>query len=158
MTNKINLGQVKSIDIAYSHVKTPLIFHLEDDWEFYEPGFIEYSLEILNSYPFIFTVWLRAHNDVMGHPLEDVAQLPFKLARLNYGKVSHGFSWNPGLRRLTDYMLIESYSKNAPSEAAASIWYMKRGFRAAICSKVSGYVRHIGWERSTADVPGTKKG
>lgn len=155
--NKINIGQVKSIDLAYSHVINPYIFHLEDDWQFYRGGFLEDSIQILNEYPFIFTVWLRAHNDTNGHPLEDVDQLPFKLLSLNYGNRWHGFTWNPGLRRTSDYLLIKSFTERAPSEALASIWYMQRGYRSAITNVVDGYVRHIGWERSTALIPGTNK-
>ncbi|MFP3527750.1 glycosyltransferase family 2 protein, partial [Pantoea sp. SIMBA_072] len=30
--NRPKLGQLPSIDLAYSHVKTPYIFHCEDDW------------------------------------------------------------------------------------------------------------------------------
>ena len=46
-------GQIKSIDEAYSHVKTPYVFHLEEDWETYRGGVIEESLEILKSNPFV---------------------------------------------------------------------------------------------------------
>jgi len=31
-----NIGQIKSIDKAYSMVDTEYIFHCEDDWEFYD--------------------------------------------------------------------------------------------------------------------------
>ena len=37
-------GQIKSIDEAYSHVKTPYVFHLEEDWETYRGGVIELIL------------------------------------------------------------------------------------------------------------------
>jgi hypothetical protein len=33
------LGQLHAIDHAYAHVKTPLIFHCEDDWTC--PGLVE---------------------------------------------------------------------------------------------------------------------
>jgi hypothetical protein len=54
--NKHNIGQVKSIDWAYFHVETEYIFHMEDDWEFYAPGFIEESALIMQSNPWIITV------------------------------------------------------------------------------------------------------
>src|SRR6185437_10616975 len=37
------LGQIALIDEAYAKVSTPYIFHLEDDWEFFRPGFMEKS-------------------------------------------------------------------------------------------------------------------
>ena len=40
--NENRQGQIKSVDYAYSMVETPYIFHLEDDWEFYESYFIEH--------------------------------------------------------------------------------------------------------------------
>src|ERR1700675_1177976 len=54
--NETNLGQIMSVDIAYSQVKTPYIFHCEDDWEFFKPGFIEPSLDILRRDPRVLTV------------------------------------------------------------------------------------------------------
>lgn len=32
MVNKKRLGQIASIDLAYSYVKTKYVYHLEDDW------------------------------------------------------------------------------------------------------------------------------
>ena len=44
--NEENIGQISSIDKAYSLVDTKYIFHCEDDWEFYDYGFIEKSMDI----------------------------------------------------------------------------------------------------------------
>ena len=63
------IGQIRAIDLAYAHVQTPYIFHLEDDWEFYRSGFIEKSRAHLEADPFALLVWLRAWNDTNGHPL-----------------------------------------------------------------------------------------
>jgi hypothetical protein len=38
--NHEKLGQLASIDKAYSNVETEYIFHSEDEWEFYQGGFI----------------------------------------------------------------------------------------------------------------------
>ena len=35
LNNDPKLGQMASIDKAYSHVETNYIFHCEEDWEFY---------------------------------------------------------------------------------------------------------------------------
>jgi hypothetical protein len=42
-------------------------------------------------------------------------------------------------------------------EAAAGRHYMRKGFRAAISNKEDGYVKHIGWDNSTAHIEGTNK-
>lgn len=34
LSNECRMGQIYSIDRAYSHVKTDYIFHCEDDWDF----------------------------------------------------------------------------------------------------------------------------
>src|SRR5262245_59599823 len=41
------VGQIAAVDYVYARVTTPYIFHCEDDWEFYESGFVESSLTIL---------------------------------------------------------------------------------------------------------------
>jgi hypothetical protein len=148
--NEKNIGQVMSIHYAYSCVETEYIFHMEDDWEFYADGFFEESFQILLEHPWIITVWLRAHNDTNGHPIEKVNDLEFPLLTLNYMNAWHGFTLNPGLRRTRDYEF-------ASGEASSSKHYMRQGFRAAITKKEDGYVRHIGWDYSTAHMAGTSK-
>jgi len=146
-------GQVQGIDKAYARVKTPYIFHCEDDWEFYQPGFIEKSLEILEKYPNILQVWLREHNDTNGHPIVRLPQFDVDTldANWNWG----GFSWNPGLRRLSDYQLLgkpytEFRGTSNISEHTLSRHYASLGYHAAITSM--GYVRHIGWDRALPKV------
>jgi hypothetical protein len=151
IANEHNIGQVKSIDWAYFHVETEYIFHMEDDWEFYAPGFIEESALIMQSNPWIITVWIRAHNDTNGHPIEKLKDLEYPLMSLGYADWWHGFTWNPSLRRLADYEMVDG-------EAAAGRHYMRKGFRAAISNKEDGYVKHIGWDNSTAHIEGTNKG
>lgn len=59
--SKPKLGQMASIDLAYSKVSTTYIFHCEDDWEFYRPGFVEDSITILALKPEVLQVWLRSY-------------------------------------------------------------------------------------------------
>jgi GT2 family glycosyltransferase len=157
--NNQNIGQIQSIDIAYAEVSSEYIFHCEDDWEFYREGFIEQSIDILEGDVNILCVWLRAHNDLNGHPIESIDyKAPrgskYFLIGLNFLKVWNGFTFNPGLRRNSDYLAFGRYSiaaivhkfqgKNKISESDLSIHYRKLGFRAAILAKSEGYVRHIG--------------
>lgn len=164
LCNDRNLGQIASIDLAYSKVKTEYIFHCEEDWEFYDFNFIEKSFEILDNDPKIFTVWLRAHNDTKNHPIiEKEISLPsgdiYYLMEQFHKKVWCGFTFNPGLRRTADCMLLHPYDKlqvrelskknnmNIMHEMDLSIYYQELNYRAAITSNKSGYVRHIGGKR-----------
>ena len=68
LINKSKLGQIKSIDKAYSLVDTPYIFHCEDDWVFYRYGFIEDSKLLLEANKDILQVWLRSYyHDIKVH-------------------------------------------------------------------------------------------
>lgn len=108
--NKPKLGQLESIDLAYSNVDTEWIFHCEDDWEFYREGFVEDSMALLEANPEALQVWLRslAHDLSIHSPYVyvDERQLlnGISFFRLMSGKEDwQGFSFNPGLRRLADY-------------------------------------------------------
>ena len=66
----------------------------------------------------------------------------------------HGFSFNPGLRRLSDYVSIGGYGKHArfdfevpwKAEQLIGEHYRRSGFYAAILcdGNGEGYVRHLG--------------
>jgi hypothetical protein len=152
-----NRGQLVCIDDAYSRVRTKYIFHCEDDWEFYRAGFIEQSRAIMENSPAIVQVWIRAETDTNNHPVEeDVFCSTLKgglvfYSRLAEGfhRVYHGFSWNPGLRRLCDYHLLGAYSPYI-NEINVTIAYHKLLFRAVII-RGPGFVRHIGGARHVRD-------
>ena len=163
------VGQIAAIDRAYGLVRTQYIFHCEDDWEFYTPGFIEKSLTILRRSPEVLQVWLRALHDTNNLPIMEhvfVADgVPYRFIRPGYHSEEwgtwHGFSLNPGLRRLRDYHLIGSFCahnlqgtrRSWEVERELSEVYLKRGFLAAILADDggNGYVRHIGWGRRVGD-------
>jgi hypothetical protein len=62
------VGQIAAIDYAYSRVKTPYIFHMEDDWLFYRSGFLVKSLIVLETNPKCLQVWIRALDDTINQP------------------------------------------------------------------------------------------
>lgn len=150
------VGQIASIDYAYSHVRTPYIFHLEDDWEFYRSGFIPASLAVLQEQPKCLQVWIRRLTDTNKHPVEPYnyrsGEVSWRRMALSFRDSWHGFSFNPGLRRMRDYVAIGGYGHfakfefNKPLLAEKSInkIYHKRGFFAAILANEEGFVRHIG--------------
>ncbi len=148
--NSPKLGQIRSIDKAYSLVKTPYIFHCEDDWEFYRGGFIEESKLILQTYPLILQVHLREQNEMNSHPIIKLNN-SFDLVDTNYKW--RGFSFNPVLRRLKDYTPYTKIVGN-PSQISSpkdeqkiGEYYFEKGYITAILKQ--GAVRHIGQNQST---------
>ena len=133
----------------YSKITTEYFFHCEDDWLFCDFNFIEKSFNILNTNEKIIQVWLRDKNDTNGHPIESCNNKDYNLLCLDYLNAWNGFSFNPGLKRLKDYKLIESYEKIG-HEPDLSIKYKELGYRAAILNKK--YIEHIGWGRHINDI------
>lgn len=115
--NRPKLGQLASIDLAYQSVKTPYIFHCEDDWAFYRPGFIEDSKTVLQQRPDILQVWLRNYvYDLQVHspyihlgPRELIGGVPC-YPLLSDKPEWQGFSLNPGLRRIKEYRLCAPFA------------------------------------------------
>lgn len=117
LVNRPKLGQLRSVDAAYALIETPWVFHCEDDWEFYRPGFIEDSRTLLEADPQALQVWLRSHaHDLMVHsPYVYLGERRVVDGVAAYVVGSHkaewqGFSFNPGLRRLADYREHAPYS------------------------------------------------
>ena len=159
LNHRPRLGQLLSIDVAYKYVDTDYIFHCEDDWEFYAPGFIETSFPILDASPHILQVHLRRLDDVF--PMGDLdysldPSKKFALIREGIAKVGkwYGFSFNPGLRRLADYKALGSYSGQLLTpryigqhyEAYIGELYRDMGYAAAVSlfNNGQGFVRHLG--------------
>lgn len=147
--NKPKLGQLASIDTAYAEVRTPYIFHCEDDWAFYRPGFIEESLQLLEHEPQALQVWLRSlAHDLAVHspyissgPRQIFASIPYY--RLHSSKPEwQGFSFNPGLRRLADYLALAPYATQG-GEKKLSQYYAARERYALILENDA--VLHTGW-------------
>jgi hypothetical protein len=152
--NDINKGQPYSIDTAYALVRTPYIFHCEEDWQFYKSGFIEQSKVILENNPNVLQVWIRAENDTNGHPLlpkiYNCKGVEYKHPTTKHLGIWNGFSFNPGLRRLKEYKLLDSFSQYAQNgehgatvEANVGAFYKNKGFVSAIITG-DGFVRHLG--------------
>ena len=147
--NETNIGQVASIDKAYSLVETDFIFHSEDDWEFIDGGFIEKSMEVLNHDNKIININLRIRFDGERgsmHPLipftkQTKSGIIYHEYVRDYLNEWHGFSWNPGLRRLSDYQMVRPYV-NHTNEQGVGQKYKDLGFKAACLEKF--YCKHIG--------------
>jgi hypothetical protein len=151
------MGQIRAVDDGYGQVTTDYIFHCEDDWEFYRGSFIEESKKILEHRRDILLVWIRELDDTNGHPIGPeiyrTGDVSYRIPEMDYRVLAHGFSFNPGLRRLSDYAALSSYGSLVVynpvnpqiSEMLLGCVYKALGFRAAILMK--GCCRHIGAER-----------
>jgi GT2 family glycosyltransferase len=151
------VGQIKAIDIIYSYVKNEYIFFQEDDWQFYKTGFIEKSMDILENEPMIMQVWIRSQSDRNGHPVVGVPRMTpnrtrYQMMSSDYRGQWSGHSFNPGLRRLSDYKNlfpngyagVTTFNIKEPwtSEMQVGQVYKKAGFKAA--TLMNGFVKHIG--------------
>ena len=127
--NNPKLGQMRSIDAAYEQINTHWVFHCEDDWDFYRPGFIEESMTLLENDPQALQVWLRSFNhDLQVHSpyvylneREVFQGIPFyKLG--SHKSEWQGFSFNPGLRRLVDYKQHAPYASHGGEKKLSGLY------------------------------------
>lgn len=151
-------GHMAALDRLYDQVKTPWIFHCEDDWEFYGGPFLAESYRRLQTDPRCLQVWLRAHNDTNGHAIVKTRRDGPIMATGNAfsRRPWRGFSLNPGLRRANEF----AHFGFAANTKGLSGWraekhigelFFKRGYHAAITSNPLGYVRHTGGDRHKED-------
>jgi hypothetical protein len=138
IVNNPPLGQIAAIDRAYRSITTPYIFHCEDDWRFFRSGFVEESLELLESKPAITAVICRrpGQNTLIDEIFECCPVQETKLVR--YRKPEpwrhpcwDGYAFNPGLRRLSDYRELGSFAKWG-HEADVSRYFKLRGRTIAV--------------------------
>ncbi len=93
-------GLSASWDYLVGLVETEYFLSIEDDWTFFgNPNFIEESIGILANYNHVNQVWIRDKKD-HNHPLEPY--LPQAYLVLRNGDWC-GFSFNPSVRRLSDW-------------------------------------------------------
>ncbi len=173
--NEKNLGQPSSIDKAYRTIFTEYIFHTEDDYRYAgNPNFIGDSINILEERRDVHQVWLRHEQDYLhSHGLdalygpvgirffeEDVLLtsngVPYRMVRFPNWGAWCGFSWNPGLRRTSDYRRLfpEGYAAHVPpgeigfrAEFHCNVHAMRNGYRAALL--VNGACYNAGHDAST---------
>jgi len=146
--NKTRMGQMKSIENGVQYITTPYVFHCEEDWEFYDYGFIEKSLDLLKKNDRITSVWLRSFDDIFSRYGQSLSV--FKITDEDYYIVtpeSCAFSFNPGLRTTEVQKTGLPYPINEKfDEGTLSNIFKTKGMYAAIINE-TGFVKHIGWER-----------
>jgi glycosyl transferase family 2 len=146
--NLENFGQVKSLDRLYSEINTEYIWHTEDDWETISDDAIRKSLDLLKCDGKICNVNTRIRFDGEKgsmHPIEPLQKTrngtEYHNYVVGYEGIWNGFSWNPGLRRLSDYKTLGNFQQYK-NEQGVGQKFKDLGFHAS-CLK-DAYCKHIG--------------
>lgn len=152
VVNEYQLGQMRSIDKAYSHVETEWVFHCEDDWEFFRSGFIGQSATVLKAHPEISLVALRPREEFNKLVRNAPTEITDGVAWVRFDPGLHpeyfGYSFNPGLRRMSDYRRLAPLA-DIGGELLVSLAFKKAGFHYGNLEEPA--VRHIGDGRHVHD-------
>jgi Glycosyl transferase family 2 len=132
------VGQAKSIDLMIKKVKTRYVFHLEDDWEFDRPGFIEDCFEVMDTR----TSQVRVRHRDDGSATQTV---PYN--SIADRCINHLFSFNPHLRRTDLISKFEGTNETILGQVIERIEFKTLWLKEGAC-------RHIGGEKTT-NRPGT---
>jgi hypothetical protein len=151
MFNGQRLGQHRSIDRAYATVETEYVFHCENDYDFGRPGIIRESVAILEAEPDILMVLPRAKEELPYYldsvPVRHVGGAAYRKVGPRLHDKWYTFSFNPGLRRMSDYRLLPHGYTPFAREEEISKYYKTLGKAMAIL--VDGQAHHFGARRST---------
>ena len=152
IVNQPKRGQLWSIDLAYERVRTPYIFHCEDDWLFTKSGFMEPSLTLLEDFPDVSQVLIRDLVDekhgVRGE-LQTHKGISFYAPMPTDYPNAYCYSFNPGLRRLSDYKKIGKFCVILEEKNISDL-VRQMGYRQVRLE--NGGVQHIGRRRHMPDV------
>jgi hypothetical protein len=145
-------GIMRSIDRLYTHVTTPYIFHLEDDWVFEGPVPWQACMDVLDAHRAIANVCVRSFDEVKekyrkrSSPLTQSGLL-FHVMKLDAHPEFFSWSPNPGLIRLDLYERYKPFARVMPDQMSGVM--KKDGLTMAYCAK--GVARHIGHGRNVTD-------
>lgn len=118
--NEQNLGLFASMDIGYSRVTAPYVFHTEDDWEYIKSGFIEDSLAVLENDPMIMQAWIRGmvYVPISGMTLEPellkAGNIEYYIIGSDSNSWWHGYCSQTGLRKMSAYEKIKPFTQWSP--------------------------------------------
>lgn len=147
-----HLGHHPAVDAMYAEVRTPYIFHDEDDWHFSRTDFLGAALRLLEAEPAISVVCLRATLDMPLDPADRAKIVTEARAGIRYERLDalhpqwHGFTFNPHLVRRTMWEELGGYARFAKER------HLSRHLRAQgrhVAFLLPEACRHIGEGRST---------
>ena len=145
---------MKTIEKYTQLIKTPYVFHLEDDYEFFDSGFIELSFRILDSDTKISQVLLEdeqhSYSKVdINNPLcyKVMTNKPNEINANNGDGPLTVFSWRPSLKRIEIQKLRMPYQP-WDDEYTIQLKVNKIGMYSVITKNIKdgkkGFCTHIG--------------
>lgn len=126
------VGHHRAVDLMYAQVKTPYIFHCEDDWFFDQPLQIDKYIELLDNDPNANIVCLRkVSNFILTE--EQQAKIkyyktkPLATSRLDYTHAKwHGYTFNPHIASIEAWKKTGGFYK-FKKERDVSIFFRSQG-------------------------------
>jgi hypothetical protein len=152
--NSSRIGQMKTIEKYTPLIKTDFVFHLEDDYEFFDSGFIELSFRIFDSDEKISQVLLQDEQHMypkidIGNSLcyKVMTNLPHETSANNGDGPLTVFSWRPSLKKIEIQKMRMPYQP-WDDEYTIELLINKMGYYSVITKNNKdgqlGFCRHIG--------------
>lgn len=144
--NKVNIGQLRSVDKAYADVQTPYIFHIEDDWDFTGCDVIASLRDVMIAEPETLMALARTESDMKGYVRSLTTKrangVPYKRLYPELHFMWFTFTFNPSLKRTAEYRQIEGGYSAIGNEYALNLYYKAQ--RRTMCWLLGYNVKHIG--------------
>jgi hypothetical protein len=126
------VGHHRAVDLMYAQVKTPYIFHCEDDWFFDQPLQIDKYIELLDNDPNANIVCLRkVSNFILTEEQQTKIKYyetkPLATSRLDYTHAKwHGYTFNPHIASIEAWKKTGGFYK-FKKERDVSIFFRSQG-------------------------------
>lgn len=153
--NEKRIGQMRSIENGVKFIKTPFVFHCEDDWEFYCPGFIEQSMDILQQNEKISQVLLRSYDEYISRYNFKIHNTDKNYKIITLPDFKNIYSFNPSLKKTYIELLNIPY-EDWDDEFTIQTKINELNMFAVVTNNVNGYVKHIGWNDHIYESPDIK--
>ena len=162
--NEKRIGQMKTIEKYTPLISTPYVFHLEDDYEFFDSGFIELSFKIMATDSNISQVLLEDYQCLYPHIDINNEQCYKALTNIDINnelKYNNGdgplspYTWRPSLKKIEIHKLRMPYEL-WDDEYTIQLHLNKLNYYSVIPKDSKGYCKHIGINNHVNDIPSIK--
>lgn len=153
-------GHHAAIDRLYKDLRTPYVFHCEDDWLFENAPDIQTAVGLLSADRSITQVCFRQLSDFGLAPPEATKIVKVRFGAASYSRLDglhaqwHGYTFNPHLIAATTLAEIGPFAR-FKKERHVSRWLRKQGRFVAYLDP--GSCRHLGFDCSVSIRPTLKE-